>query len=142
MTFLIGLLCLLAALGVGVLIGNSGDDKTAATPPPQVITVGGAAAAPAATTPAATTSTTGSSSTSRGASGRRPSRPRTRTRHLPKRSTGSAASKKAVKDLNSSSGADYQKKSQKLPKQVGTSGKAPPKDDKPAGGGTGFQDIG
>jgi hypothetical protein len=36
----------------------------------------------------------------------------------------------------------YQKKSQKLPKEVGTSGKAPPKDDKPAGGGTDFQDIG
>ena len=34
LAFLAGLLCLLAALGVGVLIGNSGDDSTAATPPP------------------------------------------------------------------------------------------------------------
>src|SRR6185312_5169336 len=57
LAFLVGLLCLLAALGVGVLIGNSGDDKTAATPPPaQVITVNGAAAA-TATTAAGTTST-------------------------------------------------------------------------------------
>ena len=141
--FLVGLLCLLAALGVGVLIGNSGNDKTAATPPPQVITVGGAAAAPAATTPAATTSTTGSSSTSSGASGSSSKSGKdSSASSSSKRPTGSAASKKAVKDLNSSSGADYQKKSQKLPKQVGTSGKAPPKDNKPAGGGTGFQDIG
>ena len=139
--FLAGLLCLLAALGVGVLIGNSGDDKTAAAPAPapaQVITVGAAAAAPAATTPAATTPTTstataasGSSSTSSKSSG-----------SSAKSSKASAADRKKVKDLNSSSGADYQKKSQKLPKQVGTSGKAPPKDNKPAGGGTGFQDIG
>ena len=142
-TFLIGLLCLLAALGVGVLIGNSGDDKTAATPPAQVITVGGAAAAPAATTPAAATSTTGSSSTSSGASGSSSKSTKdSNASSSSKRSTGSAASKKAVKDLNSSSGADYQKKSQKLPKEVGTSGKPAPKDDKPAGGGTGFQDIG
>jgi hypothetical protein len=47
-----------------------------------------------------------------------------------------------VKDLNNSSGSDYQKKSEKLPKQVGTSGKAPPKDNKPAGGGSDFEDIG
>ena len=73
-----GLLCLLLALGVGVLIGNSGDDATAATPPPpQVITVGGAAAAPAATTPAATTSTPAARRRRRRAA-RRPSRARAR----------------------------------------------------------------
>ena len=66
LAFLAGLLCLLAALGVGVLIGNSGGDTTAATPPPaQVITVGGAAAAPAATAPA-TTSTPAASPSSPG----------------------------------------------------------------------------
>ena len=137
--FLAGLLCLLAALGVGVLIGNSGGDTTAATPPPaQVITVGGAAAAPAATapttsTPAASTSagTSGSSAKSSKGSG-----------SSAKSSKGSAAANQKVKDLNSSSGADYQKKSQKLPKAVGTSGKPAKKDNKPAGGGTGFQDIG
>jgi len=47
-----------------------------------------------------------------------------------------------VKNLDNSSGSDYQKKSQKLPKQVDTGGKPPPKDKKPAGGGTDFQTIG
>lgn len=142
LAFLVGLLCLLAALGVGVLIGKSGDDKTAATPPPaQVITVGGAAAAPAATTPAATTSTP-AASTSSGASGSSSKSSKGSSSSSAKSAKGSGAADKKVKDLNSSSGADYQKKSQKLPKQVGTSGKPPPKDNKPAGGGTGFQDIG
>ena len=142
LAFLAGLLCLLAALGVGVLIGNSGDDKSAATPPPpQVITVGGAAAAQGATTPAATTSTP-AASTSSTASGSSAKSSKGSAASSAKSSKGSAADNKKVTDLNSSSGADYQKKSQKLPKQVGTSGKAPPKDNKPAGGGTGFQEIG
>ena len=116
--------------------------RTAATPPPpQVITVGGAAAAPAATAPATTSTPGGFDVIVRGErlggqveqglgrlggelEGRRP------------------PTNKKLKDLNSSSGADYQKKSQKLPKQVGTRGKPPPKDNKPAGGGTGFQEIG
>jgi hypothetical protein len=139
LAFLAGLLCLLAALGVGVLIGNSGGDTTAAAPPPaQVITVG-AAAAPAATTPA--TTSTPAASTSSGASGSSAKSSKGSSSSA-KSSKGSAADEKKVKDLNSSSGADYQKKSQKLPKQVGTSGKPPPKDNKPAGGGTGFQEIG
>jgi hypothetical protein len=140
LAFLAGLLCLIAALGVGVLIGDSGDDRTAATtPPPQVITVGGAAAAaPAATTPAATTSTPAASSSGSTKS----SKDSGSSSSSAKSSKGSAADKKKVQDLNSSSGADYQKKSQKLPKEVGTSGKPAPKDNKPAGGGSGFEDIG
>ena len=141
LAFLAGLLCLLAALGVGVLIGNSGDDKTAATPPPaQVITVSGAAAAPAATT-AATTSTPAASTSSSGASSSSAKSSKS-SGSSTKRSKGSGADNQKVKDLNSSSGADYQKKSQKLPKAVGTSGAPAKKDDKPAGGGTGFQEIG
>ena len=141
LTFLAGLLCLILALGVGVLIGNSGDDKTAATPPPaQVITVGGAAAAPAATAPA-TTSTPAASTPSSGAGGSS-AKSSKGSGSSAKSSKGSAADNKKVKDLNSSSGADYQKKSQKLPKEVGTSGKPAPKDNKPAGGGSDFQDIG
>jgi hypothetical protein len=141
LAFLAGLLCLLAALGVGVLIGNSGDEKTAATPPPaQVITVGGAAAGPAATTPT-TTSTAAASTSSSGVTGSSAKSSKGSSSSA-KSAKGSAAENRKVKDLNSSSGADYQKKSQKLPKQVGTSGKPPPKDNKPAGGGTGFQDIG
>jgi hypothetical protein len=139
--FLAGLLCLLAALGVGVLIGNSGGDTPAAAPlPAQVITVGGAAAAPPATAPAATTSTP-AAPTSAGASGSS-AKSSKGSGSSAKSSKGSGADNQKVKDLNSSSGADYQKKSQKLPKAVGTSGKPAKKDNKPAGGGTGFQDIG
>jgi hypothetical protein len=140
LAFLGGLLCLLLALGVGVLIGRSGNDSptaAATTPPPQVISVGGAAA-PAATTPTATTST--SAATSASSSGSSSSKGAKSSSSGSKRS--SKATNKAVKDLDKSSGADYEKKSKNLPKQVGTGGKPPPKDNKPAGGGTGFQTIG
>jgi hypothetical protein len=141
LAFLAGLLCLLVALGVGVLIGRSGDDTPAAAtqaPAPQVITVNGSAPAATTTTPAASSSgsagsagdSSSSSSSSSGAGG------------STKSSKGSKATNDAVKNLDKSSGSDYQKKSQKLPKQVGTGGKPPPKDNKPAGGGSDFQDIG
>ena len=71
---------------------------------------------------------------------RRPSRARAQRR--PSTAAGKAATNKKPRTSNSSSGADYQKKSQKLPKQVGTAGKPAPKDNKPAGGGSDFQDIG
>jgi hypothetical protein len=139
LAFLGGLLCLLAALGVGVLIGNSGDETATATaPPPQVITVGGAAAAPAATPPAATTTAPTTDASGSGSSSAKAGKDSSAA----KSSAGSKADNKKVKDLNSSSGADYQKKSQKLPKEVGTSGKPAPKDNKPAGGGSDFQEIG
>jgi hypothetical protein len=143
LAFLGGLLCLLVALGVGVLIGRSGDDTptAATTPPAQVITVNGSAPAGTTTTPAAgstddsgaagtdSSSSSGGSTKDSGSSGA-------------KSSKGSKSTNKSVKDLNNSSGSDYQKKSEKLPKQVGTGGKAPPKDNKPAGGGSDFEDIG
>ena len=47
-----------------------------------------------------------------------------------------------VQNLNSSSTQDYQKKSSKLPKVLGTGGAAPPKDKKPAAGGGSFTEIG
>jgi hypothetical protein len=144
-TFLIGLLCLLVALGVGVLIGNAGDDKTASTPPPQVITVGGAAAAPAATAPAASTPTTtdasGADSSSSGGSSSGSSKGSGSSSSSSK-STGSKADKKNVQALDNSTGSDYQKKSQKLPKEVGTSGAPAKKDNKPAGGGSATETIG
>jgi hypothetical protein len=143
MTFLVGLVCLLLALGVGVLIGRSGNDTPTAAAPapaPQVISVGGAA--PAAAAPAATstgsTATTGDSSSSSSGSGKSSSK----DAGASSTKGGSKATNKAVKDLDNSSGSDYEKKSSKLPKTVGTGGKPPPKDNKPAGGGTDFQDIG
>ena len=139
LAFLGGLLCLLLALGVGVLIGNSGDNSTSATPPPpQVITVGGAAAAPTATAPAATTTPPAADASGTGSAATKS----IKSTKAAKDSAGSTADQSKVKDLNNRSGSDYQKKSQKLPKEVGTSGKPAPKDNKPAGGGSGFEDIG
>ena len=139
LAFLGGLLCLLLALGVGVLIGNSGDDPTSATrPPAQVITVGGAAAAPTATAPAATTTPPAADASGTGSAATKS----TKSTKAAKDSAGSKTDQSKIKDLNNSSGSDYQKKSQKLPKEVGTSGKPAPKDNKPAGGGSDFQDIG
>jgi hypothetical protein len=143
MTFLVGLVCLLLALGVGVLIGRSGNDTPTAAAPapaPQVISVGGAApaaAAPAATSTGSSATTTGDSSSSSSGSGKS-----SKDSGASSTKGGSKATNKAVKELDNSSGSDYEKKSSKLPKTVGTGGKPPPKDNKPAGGGTDFQDIG
>jgi F0F1-type ATP synthase membrane subunit c/vacuolar-type H+-ATPase subunit K len=142
LAFLAGLLCLLVALGVGVLIGRSGDKTpTAAAPPPaQVITVSGAA--PAATTPAAgSTDNTGATSTDSSSSSSSKSTKDSSSSTKSSKSS-SKSTNKSVQDLNNSSGSDYQKKSDKLPKQVGTGGKPPPKDNKPAGGGSDVQEIG
>ena len=114
----------------------------ATPPPPQVITVGGAAAAPGRDDAGGDDEHAGGLDVVRSERRRRPSRARTREARRPRALDGRRRRTRSVKDLNSSSGADYQKKSQKLPKQVGTSGKPPPKDNKPAGGGSDFQDIG
>ena len=47
-----------------------------------------------------------------------------------------AAGSKAIQDIQNATGKDYSKKSAKLPKTLVTPGKLPPKDNKPAGGGT------
>jgi len=143
LAFLAGLLCLLVALGVGVLIGRSGDDTpTAATPPPaQVITVSGSA--PAATTPAAgSTDNSGATSTDSSSSSSSSKSTKDSSSSSKSSKSSSKSTNKSVQDLNNSSGSDYQKKSDKLPKQVGTGGKPPPKDNKPAGGGSDVQSIG
>lgn len=144
-TFVIGLACLLLALGVGVLIGRGGRDATRAQPaaaPAQVITVqGGAAPAATPTSPSSTTpsSTPGShkdSSAKRGAK-----RKAAKSRHSA--AATSKATNKALKDLNSGSPAEQKKKADRLPKQVGTGGKPPPIDkSKPAGAGSPSETIG
>jgi hypothetical protein len=140
LTAVAGVATLLLAMGVGVLIGRAGRDDNAPTKAaaPQVITVSGAAAgAPAATTPAATTAAPKAAA----------------VRHAAKKhassDAGSSATKgsshatnPALKQLQNSSGKNYSKQSQKLPKTLSTGGKAPPKDKKaPAGGGS-FDTIG
>ena len=125
-----GLAALALVLVVGVLIGKSGTPTAAAPAAPQVITVSGGA--PAATTPAETTETSGPG--------------RGKAKHA--RGGGrvdpaeAAAGARAVQDLNSASGEDYQRKSARLPDTVALPGEPPPADDKAPGGGSGAETIG
>ena len=124
--------CLLLALGVGVLIGGSGDSGAVATPPAQVVTLGGATGATGAVDPGAAASPTPKGSSSSKPSGSKSSKP----------AATPTSSNKAIQKLQKLSPTQYQKQSQKLPKVVGTGGAPPPKDNKPAAGGGGFQSIG
>ncbi len=140
LTFLAGLACLLLALGVGVLIGRSGDTTAAPAKaaPAQVISVGGAGPAAAG----APTTTDGAASA---AAGKPKKKAAAKKSSVPtaKSAKASKATNKSLKSLGSLSGKDYQKKAAKLPKTVGTGGKAPPIDkSKPAGGGSAVQSIG
>ena len=136
-----GIACLILALGVGVLIGGLGADDSAAGGTPQVISVGGAApaaaAAPTTAAPAATETTAPDASAAKTAKSKA-------TKKRAASSSTSKATNSTVKQLDSTSGSDYTKKAAKLPKQVGTGGKAPPKDTsgKAIGGGSDVQEIG
>jgi hypothetical protein len=136
-TFVAGVACLLLALGVGVLIGGWGNGDSASAGPPQVISVGGGAAAPAAAAAPASTATPESTTTPAA-----PTTAKTDKKKSSSSSGGSKATNSTVKSLDGTSGTDYSKKSSKLPKTLGTGGKAPPKDNKPAAGGGSFETIG
>jgi hypothetical protein len=135
---LAGLGVVLLALGMGVLIGQAGQSDQSAQTTPQVINLGGeastggappAAAATGAAAGAAKASKSGAAKKSAGSSG-------------DASSTTSKAKNTQLKSLDNLSPEQYQKKSQKLPKTVGTGGAPPPKDNKPAAGGGDFQTIG
>lgn len=139
-----GVACLLLALGVGVLIGGLGsDDASGSAAAPQIITVGGgaapaAAAAPTTSAPAATETTADGGASDASSSDSKSSKKKSS-------SSKAAASKPsaAVKALDKSSGSDYAKKSEKLPKTLGTGGAPPPVDkSKPVGGGSDVEEIG
>jgi hypothetical protein len=129
-----GVACLLLALGVGVLIGGLGSGDSSASAAPQIITVGGA---PATAVPAPTTAAPATTAT-------------TTTPDAPAKSTKKKTAKQskttssAVKDLGKSTGGDYAKKSEKLPKTLGTGGAPPPKDTSGTaiGGGSDTESIG
>jgi hypothetical protein len=135
-TAVAGVATLVLAMGVGVLIGRAGHQDAGArvSAPPQVISVSGAAAAPGA---AASTGAAAPSAAPKAA------RPRKASRRSPSAATRKAkATNPALKNLSKTSPKDYSKQSKKLPKELGTGGKAPPKDNKtPAAGGS-FQNIG
>ena len=128
--------CLLLAMGVGVLIGGLGNDNGSGSGTPQVISVGGAApaaAAPSTATPAAPSNNGAATNTKSG---------NAKSKSSAATASKSKATNKNLKALDNSSTKDYAKKSAKLPKTMGTGGKAPPKDNKPAAGGGNFQTIG
>lgn len=127
-----GVGCLLLAMGVGVLIGKSDGEPTRQSAAPQVISVGGAAAG--SSDAAASTDTPATSkAASKQASSKRDA--------AAESSSSSKATNPALSDLEKSGGNDYAKKAAKLPKTVGTGGKPPPKDNKPAAGGGEFEEI-
>jgi hypothetical protein len=136
-----GVACLVLALGVGVLIGGTGSDAAPAGSP-QVITVGGAAPA---VVPTATPAAPGATETTPDATTTKPKgKSKSTSKDTSSSSSGSKATNSAVKNLDKTSGSDYSKKSAKLPKEVGTGGKAPPKDTSGTkiGGGSGVESIG
>lgn len=138
---LASLACVLLAVAIGVLIGRSGDDtKQAATPAPQVIRVEGSPAAATTTAPTATTAEDTSGKASDTSSKTKDSASEKKAKEPSAAET--AADEQAVQSLEKASPEEYQKQSQKLPKEVGTSGKAPPKDNKAPAGGGGFEEIG
>ncbi|MFL5843687.1 MAG: hypothetical protein ACJ762_03270 [Solirubrobacteraceae bacterium] len=128
--------CLLLAMGVGVLIGTAGGNDTAALPaaaPAQVIKVQGggtAATADTAAKPAADKKKQAKKKTGGD------------DENTAKTAADSKATNPALTELDSTSGDDYTKQSDKLPKVVSTGGKAPPKDDKAPAGGGDFEEIG
>jgi hypothetical protein len=138
-----GVACLLLALGVGVLIGGLGQDDSAANATPQVISVGSAAPASAPVAAAApSTAAPAATQTSDDAAAATP-KDTTKSKSSKKASSDTKATNNAVKNLDSSAGGDYAKKSEKLPKTLGTGGEAPPVDkSKPVGGGSDVESIG
>ena len=131
--------CLLLAVAIGVLIGRGGDSAPqAAAPAPQVIRVDGAA--PAAST--TTTPDTVAKQADTAKAGKRHTKD-TSEREPQRQSAGEqAADDAAVKSLEEASPEEYQQQAQKLPKEVGTGGQAPPKDNKAPAAGGAFEEIG
>jgi hypothetical protein len=133
---------LLLTLLIGLLVGHwvTGQSGTpaAATPAPQVIKVEGSAAA----APATTGGSGGSGRDTTGGSGNSGKSSNSKAKDTTSSSEKATAPKGSVsvKSLKSKKAVDDAVKKGK-PISTG-SGKLPPKDDKPAGGGSGFEEIG
>lgn len=129
--FIATLAVLLLALGVGVWIGRSQQAPIAAAAP-ATLPVAASVAAPVETTPTDEAEAAPSDTTEDDAA---------EADEAASESAESAASNADIKKLEQLSPEAYQEQSQKLPKEVGTGGTAPPKDDKPAGGGSEFESF-
>jgi hypothetical protein len=122
---------------IGLLVGHwatgSASSPAAATPAPQVIRVEGAAAPATAAPPAATAGGGDSSS-------RKPSTAKAKDDTTSNTTTKAPKGSVSVKSLTSKKAVDDAVKKGK-PISTG-SGKLPAKDNKPAGGGSAFEEIG
>lgn len=124
LTLIAGIGVLLLAMGVGVLIGRSGDSGSASSPAPQVISLGGvgaAGAAGASTTPTATPEAATTPTTTSG-SGSSTTKPKAKALTP---GVGSVPSKPAppsvLKNLRKkSNGESFEQKSKNLPNVVET----------------------
>jgi len=126
----------LLAIAVGILIGRSGASDTINTKAPVVNVSPQAGAAVAA--PTDTTANASSDAAADADAG-------DKTAKAGKTTTEKAAPPANVSksDLqNTATGKDYVNKSKKLPTEVSLGGTAPPKDNKPAGGGAEAETIG
>jgi hypothetical protein len=126
--------CLLLAMGVGVLIGTAGGAEPAApaaAPAAQVIKIQGGGTAVADQSAGGTASAKAKAKKKKGDDV-----------ETAATAAESKATNPALTQLENTSGDDYSKQSQKLPKVVSTGGKAPPKDDKAPAGGGDFEEIG
>lgn len=113
------------ALVAGLLIGRS-ETKTAQAPAaaPVTVSVPGAGATSADQSASAAPPTSAKAKKARSRS------------ETAKAAKGTAVTAGSLNALQNTSGKDYSKKSAALPKTTVTQGKPPPKDNKPAGGGT------
>lgn len=132
--FIATLASLLLALGVGVWIGRGQEAPAATAAPVAVAPV--AAAAP--TTPADTAAPADDAAADDAAAADDSA---TDDAAADDSADSSGVATPDTKKLEDLSPDDYQKQSQKLPKEVGTGGTPPPKDDKPAGGGSEFESF-
>jgi hypothetical protein len=130
MPFLATLALLLFALGIGVWVGRKPVQAVAAP------TAGVPVQAVAATTPIETTPTDEAATDDAAAEDAAADDSAADESTAPvKNDTG------ALKNLEKLSPEEYQKQAQKLPTEVGTGGAPPPKDNKPAGAGSEFEDF-
>ncbi|HEY8582264.1 MAG TPA: hypothetical protein VIL49_04930 [Capillimicrobium sp.] len=136
--------CLLLAMAIGVMIGRGGDDRAvrAAAPAPQIVTVGGAVEEPV--TEEAAAGDAGDARPGEGAKAEKRARKDKGGGDAGASAPAgeSQATNTAIQELEQLSPEEYQKQSQKLPKELGTGGAPPPKDDKAPAGGGAFEEIG
>lgn len=135
MPFLATLALLLFALGIGVWIGRKPAQAvaapTAAAPVQAVV-----ATTPVETTPEATDEAAAADDAAAEEASAEEDAAAEEEAPAPVKDDTSA-----LENLEKLSPEEYQKQSQKLPSEVGTGGTPPPKDDKPAGGGSEFEEF-